>query len=155
MGINMYTRPRQGVWDPPVKYSLEISITISLLTTSRDILWWLVTIAFRIHHCVPPIFSHTRFLLLTDTCAINTLLRPQLIIWSVGQGWLGPENIMTGNQLRYARNTPIAQPLTISGYLPLNRRNRRIKNVSNEIYSVTAVSSSIPDPQLIYHFYLI
>ena len=44
---------------------------------------------------------------------------------------------MTGNQLRSARNTPIMKTSNIYGYLPLNRRNRRIQKVSNDIYNIS------------------
>ena len=60
---------------------------------------------------------------------------------------------MAGNQLRYVRNTPIAQTSTISGYLTLNRRNRRTQRVIHGKYSVTAISSTIPATKLIYHFH--
>ena len=74
-----------------VRLSLEISITCSLLTTTKDIPWLLLTSIFKIQPCIPPIYSHTRSLLLTDMCASNTLLIPQIITWRVVQGWLDLE----------------------------------------------------------------
>ena len=66
--------------------SFEINITCSLLTTPKDTLWWLVTKVFGVQPWIPPIYSHTLSLLLTDTCTRNTLLNPTANYMKGGTG---------------------------------------------------------------------